>query len=48
MGSRKMGTVNMDHFSKKRFTVKGKRARVGGVLGAGVNGEGVFLMAREI
>lgn len=42
MGSEKMGTLNMDPFSKKRFAVKGKRARVEGVLGGRGQWRGCF------
>lgn len=43
-----METMNTDHFSRKKLAVEGKRARAGGVLVAGVNGDHAFLMAREI
>lgn len=48
MASRKMETMNTDHFSRRKLAVEGKRAGAGGVLVAGVNGDHVFLMVREI
>ena len=37
-----METMNTDHFSRNKLAVEGKRARAGGVLVAGVNGDHVF------
>lgn len=48
MASRKTETMNIDHFSRNKLAVEGKRARTGGVLVAGVNGDHAFLLAREI